>query len=104
MSEFKWTINKVEYIIKASKIFIGSKSSSFDNLELLLSKPRFINCLLLEIFSQIETISVESKKEWKKVIGKLRWLLSQSLIYIFNSDNDNEATLYFSHSSQQNPK
>ena len=33
---------------------------------------------------------------WKKIIGELRWLLSRSLIYNFNSNSQTEASLYFS--------
>ena len=34
--------------------------------------------------------------QWKEIIGHLRWLLSQSLIFNFNSNNDTEETLYVS--------
>ena len=47
--EFKWSIQDVEDLLKGTKHLVGSiKHSSFDNNELLLSKPFFIHNLLLQ--------------------------------------------------------
>ena len=98
MSEFKWTADDVERLILASKSLSASskrRQSSFDNAELLLNKPQFINSLILEIISQQQDDDKMSER-WKKIIGELRWLLSRSRVYNFNSNSQTEASLYFS--------
>ena len=100
MSEFKWEADDVERLISASKSLLASserRQSSFDNAELLLNKPWFINTLILEIVGQQDEVnSPEMSERLKKIIGELRWLLSQSLIYNFNLNSQTEASLYFS--------
>ena len=100
--EFKWTADDVELLISASKSLSASSGgqSSFDDAELLLSKPRFLNNLILEILGQQEERSGTSER-WKLVIGELRWLSSRSLTYTFDSNSQTEASLYFSVDSSQ---
>ena len=104
---FKWSIQDVEDLLKGTKHLIGSiKHSSFDNNELLLSKPYFIHNLLLEaIVEQPDddhqsSTADDASKIWKEIIGNLRWLLNQSLMYNYDSNDDNEANLYFSKNLQ----
>ena len=108
MAEFKWAADDVERLISASKSLYSSsddrRQSSYDNAELLLTKPQFINSLILEIVSQQQQDEVVDfppppsgmSERWKKIIGELRWLLSRSLIYNFNLNSQTEASLYFS--------
>ena len=67
-------------------------------MESLLSKPHFINSLVLYIIAKQDDdlYSVDTEKVWKKIIGILRRLLNQSLMYNYDSNDDTEATLYFS--------
>ena len=68
MGEFKWTVDDVEQLIDGSKRLLGStvhRPSSFDHTELILSKPQFINNLILEIVSQQdEENSVETRARY----------------------------------------
>ena len=102
-SEFKWTPDDVERLISASKSLYSAaaaaaadssdederwppgrrrqqSSSTFDNAELLLTRPQFINTLILEIVSQQQDEVVDSPPEmserWKKIIGERRGLSS----------------------------
>ena len=119
MNEFKWSIENVEDLLKGTKHLIGSiKHSSFDNNELLLNKPYFIHNLLLQAIAELPPDDNDNKDRglyasvnndttsintWKEIIGNLRWLLNQSLMYNYNSNDDNEASLYFSKNIQQLP-
>ena len=112
MNEFKWSIQNVEDLLKGTKHLIGSiKHSSFDNNELLLNKPYFIHNLLLQAIAELPPDDNDNKDRglyasanndttsintWKEIIGNLRWLLNQSLMYNYNSNDDTEASLYFS--------
>ena len=61
--EFKWSIQDVEDLLKGTKHLVGSiKHSSFDNNELLLSKPYFIHNLLLEAIAEQPDDQGEMKK------------------------------------------
>ena len=95
---FKWTIEDVENLLGGTKNLIGSMNrSSFDNNELLLSRPQFINRLISEIIAQQKEDKNGDREEdqWRRVIGELRWLLSQALIFNFNENDETEAKLYF---------
>ena len=95
MAEFKWIVEKVENLIIGFKNLMGSRVSSFDTYKLLLSKRRWI------YYHKLKILRLKLKKKWKTIIGKLRWLLGQSLLYNFNSNNDTEANFYFSNISQK---
>ena len=105
-NEFKWSTQDVEDLLKGTKHLIGTiKHSSFDNNELLLSKPYFIHNLLLEAIAEQpdddqSSIADDTSKIWREIIGNLRWLLNQSLMYNYDSNDDNEANLYFSKNLQ----
>ena len=104
--EFKWSIQDVEDLLKGTKHLIESiKHSSHNNNELLLCKPFCINNLLLEAIveqpandqqSSTTTTTTTTTTTWKEIIGNLRWLLNQSLMYNYDSNDDTEASLYFS--------
>ena len=103
---FKWSIQDVKDLLKGTKHLIENVNhSSFDNNELLLSKPYFIHNLLLEAIAEQpdddqSSIADDTSKIWREIIGNLRWLLNQSLMYNYDSNDDNEANLYFSKNLQ----
>ena len=122
--EFKWSIQDVENLLKGTKHLIESiKHSSYNNNELLLRKPFFIRNLLLEAIVEEQSSANDEQQQssttttmatgavattttttttttpsstWKEIIGNLRWLLNQSLMYNYDSNDDTEASLYFS--------
>ena len=110
--EYEWTADDVELLISASKSLSASSGarSSFDDARLLLSRPRFLNNLILEIRDRQQDVESSpsggsgrpgTSERWKRIIGELRWLLSRSLTYTFNSNSETEASLYFSVDSSQ---
>ena len=105
-NEFNWTIEDVENLLSGSQFLICCSMipSSFDNNELILNKPRFINQLIHQISKQDEksnkdclsTNGLPFNNQWGDVKGVLRWLLNQALLYNFNTNDNTEARLYFS--------
>ena len=99
MAVYKWTKQDIDDLLAGTKNLIGSSNySSFEKNELLLLKPQFINNILLQLIAdQLDDENqVDTKKKWIEVIGHLRWLLNQSLLYNNDSNNDTEASLFFS--------
>ena len=121
--EFKWSIQDVENLLKGTKHLIESiKHSSYNNNELLLRKPFFICNILLEAIVEEQSSANDEQQQqslttttmaagaaattttttttpsstWKEIIGNLRLLLNQSLMYNYDSNDDTEASLYFS--------
>ena len=116
---FKWTSDDVENLFSGSKQLVASSSqtsSSFDDAELLLARPQFLNQVLMEILDQLNDEAADegereslpssasarsTKGRYTKVIGTLKWLLSQSLSYNYNENNETEARLHFSPGNTQ---
>ena len=99
VNKFNWTSQDVEDLLKGTQNLVGStKYSSFDNFGLLLNKPHFISNLLLQVIAeQEENQNLEGMQTTLNIIiGNLRWLLNQSLMYNCDSNNDTEASLCFS--------
>ena len=92
-NQFKWSIKDIENLLNGTKNLLGSSNYlSYDNNELIVNKPNFINSLISQIISQHDS---ELQDHRKKVIGCLRWLLNQSMIYKSKSNDETEATMYF---------